>query len=231
MEQKNDVTEIHLKEIASVLWEKGWLILLAGAALAAAAVLATKLFVTPEYESVTKMYVLNKQDSTTLNSSDLQASAWLTKDYAEIIKSRTVTESVIESLELNMEHEELIEKISVETPVDTRIVTISVMDESPYLAMRIADEVRDAAAEQIQKVMATEAVNVVDEANLPAEQARPSLAKNGVLAGIFGVLAAVVITLALYTANDTIRSREDVERYLKVGTLGVIPLLGHGKKQ
>ena len=225
-EQRNDVTDINIKEMAAVLWEKSWIIVLAGVLLAGLAVLGTKLFVTPEYESVTKMYVLNKQDSTTVNSSDLQASAWLTKDYAEIIRSRTVTESVIERLNLNLDHEELIEKISVDTPADTRIVTISVLDESPYMAMRIADEVRDAAADQIQKVMATEAVNVVDRANLSDEQARPNLARNGILAGIFGILAAAAAVLVMHTANDTIKSREDVERYLKVGTLGIIPLLG-----
>lgn len=225
-EQRNDVTDINIKEMAAVLWEKSWIIVLAGVLLAGLAVLGTKLFVTPEYESVTKMYVLNKQDSTTVNSSDLQASAWLTKDYAEIIRSRTVTESVIEGLNLNLDHEELIEKISVDTPADTRIVTISVLDESPYMAMRIADEVRDAAADQIQKVMATEAVNVVDRANLSDEQARPNLARNGILAGIFGILAAAAAVLVMHTANDTIKSREDVERYLKVGTLGIIPLLG-----
>lgn len=225
-EQRNDVTDINIKEMAAVLWEKSWIIVLAGVLLAGLAVLGTKLFVTPEYESVTKMYVLNKQDSTTVNSSDLQASAWLTKDYAEIIRSRTVTESVIEGLNLNLDHEELIEKISVDTPADTRIVTISVLDESPYMAMRIADEVRDAAADQIQKVMATEAVNVVDRANLPDEQARPNLARNGIFAGIFGILAAAAAVLVMHTANDTIKSREDVERYLKVGTLGIIPLLG-----
>lgn len=225
-EQRNDVTDINIKEMAAVLWEKSWIIVLAGVLLAGLAVLGTKLFVTPEYESVTKMYVLNKQDSTTVNSSDLQASAWLTKDYAEIIRSRTVTESVIEGLNLNLDHEELIEKISVDTPADTRIVTISVLDESPYMAMRIADEVRDAAADQIQKVMATEAVNVVDRANLSDEQARPNLARNGILAGIFGILAAAAAVLVMHTANDTIKSREDVERYLNVGTLGIIPLLG-----
>lgn len=225
-EQRNDVTDINIKEMAAVLWEKSWIIVLAGVLLAGLAVLGTKLFVTPEYESVTKMYVLNKQDSTTVNSSDLQASAWLTKDYAEIIRSRTVTESVIERLNLNLDHEELIEKISVDTPADTRIVTISVLDESPYMAMRIADEVRDAAADQIQKVMATEAVNVVDRANLSDEQARPNLARNGILAGIFGILAAAAAVLVMHTANDTIKSREDVERYLNVGTLGIIPLLG-----
>lgn len=225
-EQRNDVTDINIKEMAAVLWEKSWIIVLAGVLLAGLAVLGTKLFITPEYESVTKMYVLNKQDSTTVNSSDLQASAWLTKDYAEIIRSRTVTESVIEGLNLNLDHEELIEKISVDTPADTRIVTISVLDESPYMAMRIADEVRDAAADQIQKVMATEAVNVVDRANLSDEQARPNLARNGILAGIFGILAAAAAVLVMHTANDTIKSREDVERYLNVGTLGIIPLLG-----
>lgn len=109
-------------------------------------------------------------------------------------------------------------------------MTISVLDESPYMAMRIADEVRDAAADQIQKVMATEAVNVVDEANLPDRQARPNLVKTGVLAGIFGVLAAAVAVLFVHTADDTIKNREDVERYLKVGTLGIIPLLGGKRK-
>ena len=46
--------------------------------------------------------VLNKQDSNTLTSADMQTSTQLTKDYAELIKSRTVLEGVIAQLNLNI---------------------------------------------------------------------------------------------------------------------------------
>ncbi|MFR4634136.1 MAG: hypothetical protein ACLT8I_16715 [Blautia faecis] len=35
------------------------------------AIVGTYLFVTPQYESTTKMYVLSKQDSNTLTSQDM----------------------------------------------------------------------------------------------------------------------------------------------------------------
>ncbi len=48
-----------------------------------------------------------------------------------------------------------------------------------------------------------------------------------------GVFLAVVFFLAAYLANDTIKSQEDVERYLGLSTLGTIPLtdtMKSGKK-
>ena len=52
------------------------------------------------------MYVLAKQNNDTLTSADMQTSTLLTKDYAEMIQSRTVTEAVIAQLGLDMTHEQ-----------------------------------------------------------------------------------------------------------------------------
>lgn len=85
--QNNDEIEIDVLELFHVLLDKIWVIILAGAVAALAVVAATILFITPQYQSTTKMYVLSKQDSNTLTSQDMQTSLSLTKDYAELTKA------------------------------------------------------------------------------------------------------------------------------------------------
>ena len=147
----------------------------------------------------------------------------MTKDYAELIQSRTVLEGVIAQLNLDMTYKKMLNKVSVETSSDSRIVSISVTDEDPYTASEIANAVRDMAAEHIQSVMDIEAVNVVDTANIPNEKASPSLAKNGVIGGLLGVIIAMAAVIIIYLTNDTIKVEEDVERYLGLSVLGSIP--------
>ena len=222
--QNNDEIEIDVLELFHVLLDKIWVIILAGAVAALAVVAATILFITPQYQSTTKMYVLSKQDSNTLTSQDMQTSLSLTKDYAELIKSRTVTEGVITQLNLDMTHEQLLSKITVDSATDTRILSISVRDADPYVACEIANAIRDVAANHIKNVMDIDAVNVVETANIPENKISPSIKKNGLVGGVAGVAIAIAIILITYLSNDTIKTQEDVERYLGLSTLGTIPM-------
>ena len=179
--KENQEVEIDLGEIFHVLLGRLGIIILSGIVLGLISIVGTMLFIDPQYESTTKIVVLSKQDNNTLTNQDMQTSTLLTKDYAELIKSRTVTEGVIAELNLDLEHKELLEKISVENQTDTRIVAISVRDEDPYMASQIANAIRDVASVHIQEVMDVDAVNVVETANIPNEPASPSLVKNGIL--------------------------------------------------
>ena len=219
----NDEIEIDLGEVFHLVISKLGVIILSGILLGVLSIIGTMLFITPKYESTTKIMVLNKQDNNTLTSADMQTSTQLTKDYAELIQSRTVLEGVIAQLNLDMTYKEMLNKVSVETSSDSRIVSISVTDEDPYTASEIANAVRDMAAEHIQSVMDIEAVNLVDTANIPNEKASPSLAKNGVIGGLLGVIIAMAAVIIIYLTNDTIKVEEDVERYLGLSVLGSIP--------
>ena len=206
----NDEIEIDLGEVFHLVISKLGVIILSGILLGVLSIIGTMLFITPKYESTTKIMVLNKQDNNTLTSADMQTSTQLTKDYAELIQSRTVLEGVIAQLNLDMTYKKMLNKVSVETSSDSRIVSISVTDEDPYTASEIANAVRDMAAEHIQSVMDIEAVNVVDTANIPNEKASPSLAKNGVIGGLLGVIIAMAAVIIIYLTNDTIKVEEDV---------------------
>lgn len=226
MEQQNlhNNDEIDLLELSRVLLSKMWVIILTGMIAALATIAVTILFITPQYQSTTKMYVLSKQDSNTLTSQDMQTSLSLTKDYAELIKSRTVTEGVINQLNLDMTHEEFLNKMTVSSTTDTRILSISVKDADPYVACKIANAVRDVSANHIKNVMDIDAVNIVETANIPENKISPNVKKNGVIGALAGIVLAAAIVLVIYLSNDTIKSQEDVERYLGLSTLGTIPV-------
>ena len=228
--QDNTDIEIDVLELFHVLLNKFWIILLAGIIAALAFVGGTILFITPQYQSTTKMYVLSKQDNNTITQQDMQTSLSLTKDYAELIKSRTVTEGVITHLNLDKTHEELLKKMTVDSATDTRILSISVRDADPYVACEIANAIRDVAANHIKNVMDIDAVNVVETANIPEQKVSPSISKNGVIGGLVGVLIAAAVILISYLSNDTIKTQEDVERYLKLSTLGTIPMSEEDRK-
>lgn len=234
MEQRKQVNEgeivIDLREIWAVIRGRMLLIIASGIILALLTMIITKLFITPQYESTTKMYVLNKQDSSTLTSSDMQTSTLLTKDYAELIQNRNVTEAVIAQLNLGIQHEDLMKKLTVETPTDTRVISIIVRDEDPYMAAQIADTIRDIAAKHIQEVMDIEAVNVAERANIPSEPVTPRTLLNGLIGGILGICICTAVILINYMSNDTIQTAEDVERYMGLSFLGNIPLQNNEKK-
>lgn len=230
--ERTDEIEIDVRELFLVLFSK-WYILFLSMILGGLALYLVSITLIPkEFESSTSIYVLNRQDENVVTYNDLQSGTQLTKDYAQLVKSRSVTEKVIAQLRLNttyqdmqdIDYEDLSEMISVENTTDTRIIRISVRDTNPGRAQDIANAVREAASVHIQTVMDIEAVNVVDYAEMPMEQVSPNLLLNIVLgAGVFFVLAASCILL-IHILDDTIKDPDDVENYLGLSVLANIPM-------
>ena len=106
----NQEDEIDLLELFNVLLSKAGILILSALIAGFLAILGTLMLMTPQYQSVTKMYVLNKQDNSMLSFTDLQTSSQLTKDYAEIIKSRKVTEGAIAELGLDLTYKQMLQK-------------------------------------------------------------------------------------------------------------------------
>lgn len=226
MEQNtNDVIEIDLREIFAVLLHWWWVMLLSAVIIGASAFAVSKFVITPTYESTTRIVILSKQnESTNLTYSDLQLGTQLTKDYAELIKSRYVIEQVLETFMLEADYESFINKVDVVTPTDTRIIDITLTDPDPLLAKEMVDEIRTVAAVRIKEVMDIEAVNVVDEGNLPDKPANPSIPKWTVIGALLGAFVAAAVILIRFLLDDTIKTSEDIERYLNLSTLALIPI-------
>lgn len=223
MEERNEEIEIDLRELFYVLLGKIWIIILAAALGFGIAAGWTIGFVKPVYSSTSMLYVMTKSTSIT-SLTDLQVGSSLTQDYQVFITSRPVVDKVIEELELDMTYEQFVSNVSVENPTNTRFIYITVNSYDAYMAKTIVDKLTDVSAERMGTIMETEKPNVADYGHIPETQTSPNTAKNAIIGALLGMILAIGVILVIYLMNDAIQTTEDVEKYLGINTLGIIPL-------
>lgn len=224
LENNRDEIEIDVKELFMFIMSKFFIILFVGILGAMATFAYTKLMVTPQYTSSTEVYILNKPDTDNLTTSDLAFASYLALDYQELIVSAPVLKEVIQKLNLNMTTKTLASHISVALKENTRIIKITVSSESPQLSKSIADTVRDAVNEKTKDVMGgIEAVNPIDEASLPDGPSSPNVMKNTAIGFLGGAFVVIIILVIMFILDDTIKTQEDIEKYLNLSVLAAIP--------
>ena len=215
--------EIDLRALLYMLWSRLWLIISLGIMGACLAAVISQNILIPQYSASTQIYILNKQDQSTVTYNDLQSGAQLTKDYMQLIKSRTVLKQAIADLNLQMTPEQLASKIDVSAVSDTRIITITLTDADPYRAAEMANRVREISSKQIQEVMDIEAVSLVDAADIPSKPTSPDFRKNILLGGLAVSAVTIFCLILLFLLNDKIKTSEDVGEKLALNVLGSIP--------
>ena len=203
-----DEVEIDLREIFYALKKRAFLILAVALLCGCLSCVYTKFFMTPIYTSTSSMLVLTTE--TTLSSlADLQIGSQLTKDYTVLTTSRDVLNQVIENLNLKMGYRVLRENIVLENPEDTRILNISVTNSDPELAKEIVDEVIPP--------------KIIEKGERPIVKTSPSMTKNTFLGLMLGFVLSAGIVVVITVMNDSIKTEDDIEKYLGISTLAVIP--------
>ena len=219
--------EIDVFQLVKVIWKRKFLIVLAALVAGLAAFAYSSFMIKPQYASTTRIYVVNRNqaDKPGLTNQDLQAGAYLVKDYREIILSQDVLEKVVADQKLTMDAKTLGRKVSVTVPADTRIVSISVRDGNPEEASRIANALREVAAQKIISVTRVSDVTTLEEARPATSPSSPNIRRNTMMATIAGVGFVTVIVLLVELLDDRVKRPEDIEEVMHLSLLGVIPNL------
>lgn len=222
MENKVYEEEVDLLWLFYALFKKLWLIIAVAVICACSVAGYTHFRIEPTYTSTSTMLVLTKE--TTLSSlADLQLGTQLTKDYTVLITSRPVLNEVIENLDLTMNYKSLRQKISIENPEDTRILTISVTTNNAQQAKAIVDELAQVSSVFIGDKLEVTPPKIIEEGESVGIKTGPSITKNTAIGFVVGALLVCIIIVVLELLNDTIQTEEDIERYLDIPTLAVIP--------
>ncbi|MFR6444432.1 MAG: Wzz/FepE/Etk N-terminal domain-containing protein [Streptococcus sp.] len=223
--QENQAVEIDVFAMLKTLWKRKFSIVLVALVFAIAAFGYSAFLAKKEYQSTSRIYVVSRQnqDNNALTNSDLQAGSYLVKDYREIILSQNVLTQAIEELKLDMTPAELSKKISVSVPTDTRILSITAKDGDPKEAARIANGLRNVAAEKIIAVTKVSDVTTLDEAEVPQSPSSPNIRRNVLLGFIAGAGLMVVLMAVVEVLDDRVKRPEDIEELMGLTLLGIVP--------
>ena len=227
MMKEQDKFEIDVFQLVKVIWKRKFLIVLTAIIAGLAAFAYSSFVIKPQYTSTTRIYVVNRNqaDKPGLTNQDLQAGAYLVKDYREIILSQDVLDKVVKDQSLTIDARTLGKKVSVTVPTETRIVSISVRDGKPEEASRIANALREVAAQKIISVTRVSDVTTLEEARPATSPSSPNIRRNTMIATIAGVGFVTIIVLLVELLDDRVKRPEDIEEVMHISLLGVIPNL------
>ena len=222
MYRENEEIEIDLLELFFVLRKNIVAIILAS--LIGTAVLGAYSFLIakPVYESTSKLYILSQSTSLT-SFADIQISNSLAKDYEEMIFSRPVVMQVAQNLNLDYKYGELKGMMTVNNPADTRCLNITCHSNDMQEAADIANEFATVAKRQISEIMDTDEPALYENAIANENPIKPEKLKNMIIGFLLGFILACGIIIVRYMLNDSLKSEDDIEKFLGLNTLASIP--------
>lgn len=230
IKRKREEAEIDLLEIVHLLLRKAWIILICFISGAIIAGGYTKLMIIPQYTASSMIYILGSTTSI-FSMADIQLGTELTGDFTTLAKSRPSLENVIEELELDMTYSQLSSAVHIENLPNTHILKISVTNSNPELARDISNAMAESTANTIAEVMVTDKPSIAEKAITPKAPSSPNLFKNIAKGALVGAVLAIAIIILFYLMDDTIKTEDDVKKYLQINTLASIPLEKTKKNQ
>ena len=209
-----------------------WVIVCVTLVVALLGAFVVSLLTTPLYQSTTRLFV-----STTAGSSLAEAyqgnrfSQERVKSYSELLMGETLAQRTVDKLGLNMSAESLQANITASAKLDTVLINVAVLDESPVRARDIANTLSDEFVDLVRELETPEdgatadaRVVVEQRATIPDKPVVPKTARNIGIALVLGLATGVGLAVLRDLLDNTVKDRETLEEITGSGIVGNIPL-------
>lgn len=175
------------------------------------------------YESETTLYVQPEVKSSEVDYEGILTNQKMVKTYTQIIKSRKIINKVKEDLKLTESYKQINKMLKVTSVNDTEIITITVDNENKDLSSVIANKTAEVFIDEIKKTMEINNIKVIDEALPGNDPVSPRILFNCAIGFAGGLFIGLALAFLIESMDNKIKNHEDVKKYLKIKTLGVVP--------
>ena len=223
---------IDLLEVLNAVRQHILAIILTTLVLAAAGFGVSKFLMTPMYQASALMIVNTRQDITSNVTSDqINSATKLVSTYSIILKSDTVLNQVIENLGLNMDYQQLANRVTVSAVDDTQVMKVTVTSDNPEWARQVCEQITQISPDVILEAVEAGSVKVISNASISPKPVSPNVSRNTALGAVAGLVISVGIVFLMVLLDNKINNEEDVSKYLDLTVVGVIPEYEGGKKK
>lgn len=216
---------ISLKDLFATLKKRALLIITITVLAVLVSGVTSFFLLTPIYQSSTQLLVnQSKDEATAYNYNEVQTNLQLIDTYNVIMKSPAILDKVIDELQLDMTVSALESKITVASEQNSQVVKVSVTDEDPVMAAKIANTVASTFQKEIVDIMNVDNVSILAKAEVSdsASPIKPQPLMNIAIALVVGLMIGVGIAFLLEYLDNTIKTEQDIERILGMPIIGVI---------
>ena len=178
--------------------------------------------VKPTYQTDMSIVIGKVDPAVSSNLNDITIYQQLVKTYAAIAASNSVALAASAKLG-NIDAKTLISSITITSQTDTQIIGIKALAGSPKNAYDNINAVTDAFIAEAMKIYPSGSLAVMDEAVLPSTPIKPNKKLNIAIAFFIGLIVSIGLVFILEYLDTTIKTEEDVKRYLGLPVIATIP--------
>jgi capsular polysaccharide biosynthesis protein len=182
-----------------------------------------------------RQYSTTQGNSSTISGDQAVGVIILLQTYAELIPTAPVAMDALAQTGVPRSAGTVVAETRASAIPSTQLLTITITDPVPTVAQALATGMANAFVNKVNSFKPDQAatvgtlpeipVYVFQPALLPTVPQSTGLRSNLILAGIFGLLAALAAVALLEYLDVTIKTTEDAEARLGLPVLGAIPLL------
>lgn len=145
-----------------------------------------------------------------------------------VVTSEQLLDKVVGNLGLEANATELTNRISVKTVGSSSFMSLTVKDQEPEAAQRICNEILAVMPDISASMTNLGVLQAASQAEVTAV-ARPGLTKPAIVGALLGLVLCVLGLVTLELFDHSIRDAQDIEYYLDMKALSVIPANGPKK--
>ncbi|OAN47565.1 lipopolysaccharide biosynthesis protein [Chloroflexus islandicus] len=214
---------MEIRDYVNVLFKRWWVIALTAIAAVVGAYAISKLLPQTFRSQAVYLALANQADNglnivlrNSMNS------------YRELVMQPSVLDQISQQIGLDISGERLMRDVNIQPRPDEQKIVIEVdlprLDQSQALA----DAVGERIVAEVNRINATlegtARINVTRIQPARLVEIRPNTRINMLAGAILGLVVGVLLAFVLEYLDDTLKTPEDVERFVGLPTLGAIPL-------
>lgn len=230
--------EIDLKNIFSMFWDRKIGIIIILLLCIVAGYVYTTFFVTPVYEATSKAILTSNVEGDTetgeLTTTEVTLNNSLLSTYREIATSDSVVSKVISNLGLNISDSLLKSQISVTSTTGSQVIQITVENDNPNLAARIANELRQVFTDRVAELYDMQNIKPLDDAQVPTTPSNINHTKDIIMFAAIGIVLSVIYVVIANLLDNTVKNSSDIEKATGLNVIAEIPVYefnGKGRRK
>ncbi len=224
MENQEIIKFISLRDLWDVFVSKFIIMLIAAVVVVSGVFFYNYQTFKPLYKSTATLYILKQEnENNKSNYYEFSLALSVVNDCTYLLKSGAVLDEVIGQLKLNMTPAELSRGMTITNPANTRILEISVKTEDSALSKEIVDCICKVGAEKIKKVMGFNQVNPFKYGTVSTAPCNKVSLITYFIIGAVTAFVVYLIFLIISLFDDKVSTEKDVEKYLGLSVLSIIP--------
>lgn len=226
----NQNVPVDMTGLVLVLVRKSWIAILCAVVCAAIAFSCAKYVMVPQYSSSVLFYVNNvsvreEKEESYFVMDDLRVSKYMVEIYTIILYAGQTLDDVIAYAGVELDADELGERIQVSQVEETEVFRVTVTWTDPHETEQIANAIGSVLPGRIDEIVDDTTARIVDYAILPGGPVAPDV-KNYTFMGIllgFAIGAGAIVLHFLY--DSRIKSVQTLRSFGEIPVLAEVPEL------